>query len=51
MKQIETGRRITDNAVSRKAREQMCFSDDRDSNEMDENDLQCEKHDDPIIST
>jgi hypothetical protein len=27
------------------------FNDDGDSNKIDENDSQCEKHDDPRIST
>jgi hypothetical protein len=50
-KQIETGREISDNFVWEKAREQISFSDDGDSNETDESDSQVEKHDDPRIST
>jgi hypothetical protein len=51
MMQIETGRGIRSNAVSRIAFEQICFNDDGDSNEIDESDLQFAKHSDPIIST
>jgi hypothetical protein len=51
MKQIETGRERTDSAVSEKADEQICFNDDGDSNEIDESELQFQKHDDPRIST
>jgi hypothetical protein len=49
-KQIETGRQISDTAVPEKAREQICFNDDGDSNEIDERDSQFSKHDDPRIS-
>jgi hypothetical protein len=51
MKQIETGREITDNVVAEKAREKICFIDDGNSNEIDESDLQEEKQDGPRIST
>jgi hypothetical protein len=51
MKQIETGREICDNLVSERAREQICFNDEGDSNEIDENEQQNEKHDEQRIST
>jgi hypothetical protein len=51
IKQIETGRGITDNAVSTKAFEHIRFNDDGSSSEIDESEWQPAKHDDPIIST
>jgi hypothetical protein len=51
MKQIETGRVMADNALRENANEQICFNDDGDSNEIDESDLQYEKHDDRRTST
>jgi hypothetical protein len=49
--QIETGSGITDNSVLTKAREQICFNDDGNSNEIEESDSQSAKHDEPINST